>query len=77
MAKLFSEKLKNLENEIQQIRSTGNLTRLTDCETKLNQLEAKINQLIDEITPILNSHANALKELMTVLNGNGYDNLSK
>ena len=36
-----------------------------------------INQLIDEITPILTSHANALKELMGILNRNRDDNLTK
>ena len=49
--KLFSEKL----NKIDEIDK-----RLSDCE-------AKIKQLIDEITPILTSHANALKELSSFI----------
>ena len=62
MAKLFSEKLNNLEKTINKIEDLDK--RLTDCETK-------INQLIDEITPILIHHAEALKKLMTINNGNG------
>ena len=57
--KLFSEKLNNLESKLSQI---------DEIEKRLSECEAKINQLINEITPILTSHANALKELMTVLN---------
>ena len=49
--KLFSERLNKLD-EVEK--------RLTECETK-------ISQLINEITPILTSHANALKELMKSL----------
>ena len=58
MTKLFSEKLNNLEKSLETINELDK--RLTDCETK-------IKQLIDEITPILNSHANALKELSSVI----------
>ena len=56
--RLFSEKLNNLEKSLESINEINQ--RLTDVETK-------INQLIDEITPILNSHAEAIKKL---LNGN-------
>ena len=56
--RLFSEKLKQLEKSLESINEINQ--RLTNVETK-------INQLIDEITPILNSHAEAIKKL---LNGN-------
>ena len=68
MAKLFSEKLNNLEKSFDKINELDK--RLTDCETK-------INQIIDEITPILTSHANALKDLMTILNRDRNDNFIK
>ena len=78
MAKLFSEKLNNLEinfaafekrmNQIDEINEVYSANRIDNIEKRLSECEAKINQLINEITPILISHANALKELMNVLN---------
>ena len=35
-----------------------------EIENRLNECQTKINQLIDEITPILTSHANCLKEIL-------------
>ena len=74
MAKLFSEKLNNLEKTINKIEDLDK--RLTDCENRLSGFESrfcidetKINQLIDEITPILIHHAEALKKLMSINNG--------
>ena len=76
MAKLFSEKLNNLEKTINKFDELDK--RLSDCENRLSGFESrfcidetKINQLIDEITPILIHHAEALKKLMTINNGNG------
>ena len=48
--KIFSEKLNKIE----------------DIEKRLEVVETKINQLINEITPILTSHANTLKELTNI-----------
>ena len=58
-AKLFSEKLNKLEKLYDKI---------DDLNNRLNQCESKINQLIDEITPILNSHAEAIKKLLNRYN---------
>ena len=89
-ARLFSEKLNNLEKELEELRTqfrdfaavqnrplTFNSDiehRLSDCENRLSSFESrqdlaetKINQLIDEITPILSSHATALKEILATL----------
>ena len=74
MAKLFSDKLNNLQKELEELR-TQPITinkeliapvnqRLTEIEHRLSDCETKINQLIDEITPILSSHATALKEIL-------------
>ena len=46
------ERINELEKEHKEIEQ-----RLKECQTK-------INQLIDEITPILTSHANCLKEIL-------------
>jgi uncharacterized coiled-coil DUF342 family protein len=72
MAKLFADRLNILEskiNEIQPIRELQN--RVEECEAELRELKneltetnAKIKQVIDEITPIITSHANALKALL-------------
>ena len=75
MAKLFSEKLSNLEKEVEIMRSNsvnqynlqGEFEKIKDLDKRLTDCETKINQLIDEITPILTQHANALKELMTTI----------
>ena len=77
MAKLFSDKLNNLQKELEALKNqpiTINKEliapvnqRLTDFEKRLSDCETKINQLIDEITPILSSHATALKEILATL----------
>ena len=64
--RLFSEKLNNLEINFAAFEKRMN--QIDEIEKRLNECEAKMNQIINEITPILTSHANALKELMTVLN---------
>ena len=68
-ARLFSEKLNNLEKEFRDFAAAQNhpLTINSDFEKRLTDCEAKINQLIDEITPILTSHAAALKEILATL----------
>ena len=84
-ARLFSDKLNNLQKELEELRTqfrdassyrpiTINKEliapvnqRLTDFEKRLSDCETKINQLIDEITPILSSHATALKEILATL----------
>ena len=76
-ARLFSDKLNNLQKELEALKNqpiTINKEliapvnqRLTDFEKRLSDCETKINQLIDEITPILSSHATALKEILATL----------
>ena len=76
-ARLFSDKLNNLQKELEALKNqpiTINKEliapvnqRLTDFEKRLSDCETKINQLIDEITPILTSHAAALKEILATL----------
>ena len=76
-ARLFSDKLNNLQKELEALKNqpiTINKEliapvnqRLTDFEKRLSDCETKINQLIDEITPILSSHATALKEILAML----------
>ena len=61
MSKLFSEKLNNLQKQLEQI---------DDLQKRLSECESKINQLISEITPILTSHANALKKLLSSIQNN-------
>ena len=67
--RLFSEKLKQLEKSLESINEINQ--RLTEVSERAQRecahCETKIKQLIDEITPILNSHAEAIKKL---LNGN-------
>ena len=64
--RLFSDKLNNLEINFAAFEKR--LNQIDNIEKRLSETEAKMNQIINEITPILTSHANALKELMTVLN---------
>ena len=64
--RLFSEKLNKMEINFAAFEKRMN--QIDEIEKRLNECEAKMNQIINEITPILTSHANALKELMTVLN---------
>ena len=66
MAKLFSDKLNNLQKELEALKNQP-ITINNDFEKRLTDCEAKINQLIDEITPILSSHATALKEILATL----------
>ena len=66
MARLFTEKLTNIEKELEQLRNQP-ITVNNEIEKRLTDCEAKINQLIDEITPILSSHATALKEILATL----------
>ena len=35
-----------------------------EIENRLNECQTKIKQIVDEITPILTSHANCLKEIL-------------
>ena len=66
MARLFNEKLNNLEKELEALKNQP-ITINNDFEKRLTDCETKINQLIDEITPILSSHATALKEILATL----------
>ena len=75
-ARLFSDKLNNLQKELEELRTQFRdfaaaqnhpLTINSDIEHRLSDCETKINQLIDEITPILSSHATALKEILATL----------
>ena len=76
-ARLFSDKLNNLQKELEALKNqpiTINKEliapvnqRLTDFEKRLTDCETKINELIEQITPILLSHANALKEILATL----------
>ena len=76
MAKLFSDKLNNLQKELEALKNQFRdfaaaqnqpITINKDFEKRLSDCETKINQLIDEITPILSSHATALKEILATL----------
>ena len=62
MAKLFSEKLNNLEKSIESINEFK--IKIDDLEQRLSSSETKLTQLINEIQPILSSHANALNEIL-------------
>ena len=66
MAKLFSDKLNNLEKELEALKNQP-ITINNDFEKRLTDCETKINELIEQITPILLSHANALKEILATL----------
>ena len=63
MAKLFSDKLNNLQKELEDLR-TQPITINNEIEHRLSDCEAKINELIEQITPILLSHADALKQIL-------------
>ena len=71
------ERINELEKENKQLKAATNqrfeniLTRLTECESRISGIESrqslaetKIKQIIDEITPILTSHAEALKKIL-------------
>ena len=60
--KLFSEKLNKINEASERAQS-----ECAQLDKRLTDVEAKIKQLIDEITPILTSHANALKELSSFI----------
>ena len=79
MAKLFADRLNILETKINDIQPITELqTRveelgaelrelkidITELNAQMNETNAKIKQVIDEITPIITSHANALKALL-------------
>ena len=66
MAKLFSDKLNNLQKELEALKNQP-ITINNDFEKRLTDCETKINELIEQITPILTSHATALKELLATL----------
>ena len=65
-ARLFSDKLNNLQKELEDLR-TQPITINNEIEHRLSDCEAKINELIEQITPILLSHVNALKEILATL----------
>ena len=73
MAKMFSVRLEDLEKEMKELKDL-NIEELksdyvalrSKTETKIIDLETKFNKLIDEITTILNSHAQAIKELKQI-----------
>ena len=70
MAKLFTEKLANIEKELDELRNqplTINNELIAPINQRLTDCETKINELIEQITPILLSHANALKEILATL----------
>ena len=78
MAKLITEKLQNLEVELNELKVKDPLGIKATNETlnaKIDELnkriddlknesEAKIKQIIDEITPIITNHAKALNVLL-------------
>ena len=66
MARLFNEKLNNLQKELEALKNQP-ITINNDFEKRLTDCETKINELIEQITPILTSHATALKELLATL----------
>ena len=71
MAKMFSAKLSNLENEILQLKDLNDnstMLKIENIQNQINQINSKINQMIDEITNILNHHAQAIKDLATTIN---------
>lgn len=75
MARLITEKLTNLEKELEDLKirleqeqlRTQPITVNNEFEKRLTDCESKINELIEQITPILLSHADALKEIMNKL----------
>ena len=73
MAKLFSVKLANLENEMKDLKqnttSASSITKINELEKRVNELDNKLNQMVDELTEILNQHANAIKELTNIIGG--------
>ena len=77
MAKLFSVKLANLENEMNElkqnsvslVRDSTTSAKVEDLQKQLNELDEKINQMVNELTEILNQHATAIKDLTTVISG--------
>ena len=40
------------------------LAKIKQLEERTDAIESQLKQLIDEITPILNSHAEAIKKLL-------------
>ena len=73
MAKLFSVKLANLENEMKDLKlntSSTSSTKIIDLEKRVDELDNKLNQMVDELTEILNQHATAIKEIKLILSTN-------
>ena len=75
MAKLFSVKLANLENEMNELKQNCSTKSLANNKTdelqqQINDMDAKINQMVTELTEILNQHATAIKELTSIVSGN-------
>ena len=80
MAKLFSVKLANLENEMKDLKlnntSASSISKIQELESKVDdalslshkvdEIDNKLNQMVDELTEILNQHANAIKELTKI-----------
>ena len=78
MAKLITEKLQNLEVELNELKVKDPLgikatnetlnKRIDDLKNEMELLrtesETKIKQIIDEITPIITNHAKALNVLL-------------
>ena len=69
MAKMFSAKLSNLENEINKLEATrikaateqsSTNEKIETLEKRINELDSKINQMINELTTILNNYGNAI-----------------
>ena len=70
--RLFSEKLNNLEKSYDKINQLEATTKQSfdELDKRLSDVETKINQIIEEITPILSSHADALKKLLSSIQNN-------
>ena len=78
MAKLITEKLQNLEVELNDLTVKDPLgikgpnetlnAKIDELNKRIDELknetEAKIKQIIDEITPIITNHAKALNVLL-------------
>ena len=80
MAKMFAEKLQILEEEISVLKSTISVDAQTAerkamkdlidaLDAKIAKLEQRETQIINELTPIVTSHANAIKSLLGASNG--------
>ena len=82
MAKLFSVKLANLENEMKDLKlntSSTSSTKIIELEkridetktlltSRLNSLDNTIHQMVNELSEILNKHANMIIDLQKQIN---------